>query len=494
MIRRQLALSSASLALSHFLVKILDMVALVVTARLLTPDDFGLVAIAASVLLITNAMTELPVINALVQKDQMEADDLPSAFLMTVLRGLVIGLALIALSWVIPAWFGDERLRPILWVLAIAPVLQGFASPRMVFFMRDVNYLPTAILAFVAKLFAFSATIAIAIMTSSYWALVFGMVAAPALTGLLTYFVAPWRPSFSTAAIGSIFNFAGWVTIAKTIHTFSLQSDRFFIGLILGKSSLGQYTIGSDISSLATYTFAQPLSEPLFSAFSRMKSDKAKLANAYLRGQQILVAAILPLGIGVSLLAERLVALLLGNGWDQVVPVMQWLAPAVGAQLIIVPLQSAILALGKSRTLAIREAVAILIRLPITIFAAWSFGFVAAVIARSLTSFLVILVNLQIARSALGLGITKQIFGCWRSIASALVMACVLHIIQSYLPISIDAWERIANLAILVVTGGVVYACSHLILWRISGMPDGVEKLLENAIANILKRKDHHEK
>lgn len=479
LIGRKVALGTATIAALQLLAKSLDLIALIVLARLLTPADFGLVAIATAILLIANSVTELPVIDVLVQRPSIDKADVDTAFTLNLLRGGLVASVIMLLAWPVASFYSDDRLIPILLLLALAPLAQSLNSPALVHFLRRVEYGPSARSMLIGKICGVCCSVILALTTGSYWALIGGLILAPAMTAVCTYFMAPYRPRLRLKGSRSILGFAGWVTVSRIIWTLSMQADRIFVGRILGKAPLGYYTMGSDIASLATYAVAGPVLQPIFSGFSRIKGDPERLRRAYLKSQQALLMVVLPFGVGLAAVANHLIPLLLGAEWTSVIPVIWWLAPVVALQMLSVPVQAVAMALAQPRALAMREALGLIIRLPVTLVAAWYGGLVGAAVARSLTGVIIILLNLMIARNLVDISVHRQILNGWRSLLSALVMAGV--VLLPNLAFSLNhasTWEAGLVLVFQVLMGGVTYVGMHFGLWKLCGEPDGSEKFL----------------
>ncbi|MFT4253979.1 MAG: oligosaccharide flippase family protein, partial [Caulobacter sp.] len=223
MIGNSVLKSAGLMAASQILAKTLDFVALLILARLLLPEHFGLVALATSVLMIASAVTELPASDALVQRGEVTEADVASAFTLTVLRGVVVSLALLLLATPMAILLKDARLEAILRVLAIAPLIQGFASPAMVLSLRKVNYAPLAVSQLLGKIFAFVAIVVTAKLTGSYWALVVGQVANAVISVLVTHIAAPYRFRMSLKGVVEILSFTTWVTLARAMFMLNQQ-------------------------------------------------------------------------------------------------------------------------------------------------------------------------------------------------------------------------------------------------------------------------------
>ncbi|MCK0206427.1 lipopolysaccharide biosynthesis protein [Starkeya koreensis] len=475
MLGHRVALGAALLTALQLLTRCIDMLALVVMARLLTPADFGLVALAASVLLIASAVTDIPVAHALVQRDSIEPQDIDTAFTLNLARGLAVMLIIGLAAGPMVGIYEDARLAPILYALSLVPLLTALASPALVHFQRRIEYGPTARSQLVGKFCGVLVALATALATHSYWALIVGQLASAFISTAVTYRYAPYRPRLRLGGAGDILKFTGWLTASRIISTLNLQSDRFFIGHMLGKSQLGQYTMGSDIASIATYTFANPIMQTMFGGFSRLQSEAGRLRAAYLKGQQVLVIFLLPLGVGLSVVADRLVPLVLGPNWDAAVTVIVWLGPVVALQVLYLPLMSLSMAMGRPGVVTLREAINLGCRLPATLAGAWYYGLLGAVVARSVGGAFIIFLTLTLARRFLHVSVLHQLANVGRSLASTLAMIAATLLAKHWLAPSDALAGEIANLLVFVLAGAGAYVATHVGLWLAAGRPEGAE-------------------
>lgn len=480
--RKKIVLGAAIVGTAQIFSRLFDVISISVIARFLTPADFGLVSIATSILFVVTAVTQLPISDVLVQKKNLERADLDTAFTLNVVRCTLIFIVLTAAAKPIAAFFSDMRIENIIYVISFTTLFQGFTSPSMVYFARNLNYRPSAISQIAGKTVGITASISIAVISKSYWALIIGMVASPLVTAVLTFIMAPYRPKIDFSRWRGIMGFAGWVSVSRTISALNQQADRIFIGKILGKTQLGYYTTGSDFASLATYAVAEPILQPIFSGFSRISGDLAHMRRAYLNAQQSVTMVVLPFGVGTAAVAKSLIPIMLGPGWDAVIPVVMWLAPFIALQAITVPVQAVVMALARPRVFAMREALYLCFRLPLTIFAAWQYGLIAAVIARSISSIFYIYMNSSIIKAVIGIGNLYQIFNVWRSVISSILMGvCVFYIQREFS-------GGILVLIASVIVGIVVYFSCHFGLWFLSGRREGAETFLLETVDGVVGR------
>jgi O-antigen/teichoic acid export membrane protein len=179
---------------SRIVAKAIDLVLLLCLARLVGPDQFGLVAIAMAVVFVVEALFELPVAATLIRVDALTPDRLHTAFTLGLLRGLVVAAMLVLLAVPLAAFSEEPRLVALLAVLSLAPACRGMASPRLVEYNRAFDPRPDAAIELGGKAVAFAVALAVAAATHSYWAIAAATVCGPLAGTVLSYIVAPLRP------------------------------------------------------------------------------------------------------------------------------------------------------------------------------------------------------------------------------------------------------------------------------------------------------------
>ena len=151
--------------------RVIDLATMLILAHILLPKDFGLVAIAMSVIYIIEAALELPVSQALVRLQAIEPAHYDTAFTLSLLRGLALGLIVCAVSWPFAKFYSDLRLLPLVCLLSIAPAARGLVSPRLADFSRDLDFSPDFTMEIFGKVAACLIAIIFGLTTRSYWAI-----------------------------------------------------------------------------------------------------------------------------------------------------------------------------------------------------------------------------------------------------------------------------------------------------------------------------------
>jgi O-antigen/teichoic acid export membrane protein len=384
------------------------------------------------------------------------------------------------------AAYDDPRLVPLTLALGLAPVARGLASPRLAHLSRQFEFRAQMLVEVGGKAAAFVASVTVALAFRSHWALIAGMIAAPALSSALSYAVAPYRPRLSLHEARSIFAFSGWLTLSQALNQLNWQLDRFVIGGRLGTATLGQYAVGSELASLPTQAPVQPMMAALFAGFARVAHDRDRFRAAYLAAQAMVMALALPIGFAVSALSAPLVALALGPEWADASFVVAVLAPVFALQMLAGPAQSAAMAAGATRAIFRRDVVAFALRVPLVLAGLALGGFAGVVWARVVSGLAVVVLNMGIMRRLTGAGVGAQLAAPWRSLAAAGAMFAVLTALGPLDPGGGEAAARALFVAAAAAAGGAVYVAVHLLLWLVARRPAGPETRLLTLAARLV--------
>jgi PST family polysaccharide transporter len=477
MLARKVFVASAVLSTGRLAVRFLDLIAALLIARFLTPADFGMVSLAIALLMTLRAVTELPVSEALIRSEDLTRADIDTAFTLSLLRGLTVAGLLAAAAWPMARIYDDPRLADLTMALAIAPLAMAVRSPQLVKFSRAVNYVPATVLDIGTRLAGFAASVALVLASGSYWALIVGLVVPPIIAAPISYLVAPYRPRLSLASWKAILAFAGWVSLSRLIATANSEIDRFFIGGVLDKAAVGFFAMGRSVATTASWAIGMPLMQAMFPGFARIQSDRSRVQAAYLKGQGLVVATVMPLGFGLGLVAQPLVALALGDQWQPVAQVIAVLAPVGALATMTMPVHAVVLALGRPKPLVVRDFLAMVLGIPAVIVGALWFGLMGAVYARMLGSLVQVLLNLQILKRTLGLSVTTQLGNSWRS---AVAVGAMSGVLLAFRPLADGNGTvgQVVELAAATGLGAISYLAVHGLLWLIAGKPFGPERLV----------------
>jgi len=465
----------AWLGAAKIVVNLLALCSTVVLARLLTPADFGLVAIVMALLAIVESVTDLSLASALIHHQNPTEDHFHTAWSLNLTRGLLIAAVFACAAPYVADYYHDSRLTEIMWVIGASIFVTGFNNPKLVVLTRDLIFWQQFVMTVSQKLAGFVVGVTLAFIFKSYWAIVGGTVASQLVGVIVTYMVVPYRPRFSYRYTREIWSFSVWLTLGKMINTINWKFDHLMIGSYLGTKALGFYTVGDNLAAMPTREAIQPLESTLFPGFKHLVHDKLRLRNAYVSAQGVITALALPLGVGFAVISHPLVLLLMGEKWLPIVSIIQVLSCIFVLQTIASQVHPLAMALGKTKMLFYRDAVSICIRIPIIVGGMIVGGLIGLIYARAVTGILALGINMFLVRNLIDLNVTSQVTSNIRSILSVIMMGVSIFFIQSWWGAEENSFELGKLLALLVSVGFIVYISSHLGFWMLMKKPSGPE-------------------
>lgn len=472
----RIAIGAMVLLIGQFSVRALGVLSLAVLARLLTPADYGIVALGFIAVDMGTKFSELQIANALVRLETIPDKAYDSAFTLSLIRGFVVGGVLFALAEPIAAVMGEPTLEPVLRWLALIPVIEGFRSPRMVDLTRRIDFSREAMIAVSTKALFLVVAIVLALLWRDYWALVAGMIASSLLGLVLAHVVAPYRPRLSFAYWRMFIGFGGWLTLSTIFSFANSKFGAVLVGWRLGAEVLGQYHIGDQLATMATNQLSIPLVRAVYSGLARVGKDPEHLRRAYRRAQVITLGFILPIGIGSALVASELVMVLAGPQWGDAVSVVQIVAPIIAVSMITSGAQALVMVRGDTRAIFLCNLANFLFRIPVFIPALLYGGFMGLLWGRVAAGAFSTFSMLWLVQRGSGEPIWGPFVAARRSFAAAAAMTAATLALAAALPDPGAAFvDNAVALAAKAGLAGAVYAAVHLALWRIEGRPEGFE-------------------
>ena len=305
----------------------LGFVSVLLLANLLTPADFGVVAIATAVSAAVEGLSQLGVRDALVRLKEDHSDYFNTAFTIQAGRGLVTGGLVAASAGYAAEVMAEPRITGILWVLAGTTVVSGFENIGVVRFNRALEFRVLFLLQAAPRLLGFMVTTLLAFLLHSYWALVVGGAIAKLGGVAASYVMSPHRPRFGTAGWRYLVHFSFWTWMGGLVLVVLQRADPFLLGPVLGTGVFGLYVLAGEIAALPVTELLEPASAALFPGLALARRGGTNPATMGLSIAGALALFTVPFSIGISACSGYLVVALLGPKWDAAQPliaIMAW--------------------------------------------------------------------------------------------------------------------------------------------------------------------------
>jgi O-antigen/teichoic acid export membrane protein len=444
---------SAWMISMRWAIRLTGLISTIILARLLTPKDFGVVAIAMIVVGMLETLSATGQVAAIIRHRDPTRDHYDTAWTISVIIGFGIGAAIFLIAPLTKIYFHDDRSILVMQCLALRAIMSGFDNIGMLDFKRDLQFGRVFGYSIYAKLVSFVVTIALAVTLRNYWALVGGILCGQLARTVLSYVVHPYRPRISFAKMSEIWSFSIW-TFIRSIGTYLLtQVDVIAVGGATGASSMGRYTVAKDVASSPTDEIVYPMTSVLFPVMARYQHDPVQLSQLYLRVVSWVLIIGSSTGIGIWLVAPDMVRLVLGQKWVSITPLIGWLAVNASIEALNGGAYTTLDVLGLpylgARLQWFRVAVMAAAMFPVAYF---THNLLDLVITRFIATGILIPPLLLVAGRRVGVAPRDYGLACWRPFAAGGVMALAVWSMNQILP-----FTGPGRLGVDIVLCGLIY-------------------------------------
>ena len=400
----------------------------IVVIRLLTPGDYGLLAMATVFMGFLSLVAEAGMGLALIQSPKLDDETLRRIFGVVI----VVNCALFGLQFVtaplVAKFFDEERLVLILRVLAVQFLLMIFAVIPGALLMRKLDFKRQSMIGLAGSVLGSLSSLALALTGHGVWALVWSSLVSLAFTMIALNFVEPFlrRPEFSLQGTRRLIVVGGQVTAARALYFVYSQADVFIGGRIFGKDLLGFYSISLHLASLPVQKISSVVNQIAFPAFAEAQHDTAAVPWHMLKGIRLLSFLSFPVLWGISSIAPEIVDVLLGPKWEAAKVPLQ-LLPLVMPITILSPfLNTAFQGIGKTGVVLWNATTACVI-LPAAYWIGAHWGLLGMSLAWLIGFPFVFYLNLRRMLPIVGLKLS-QVLGAaaWPAAAAVVMYACVM--------------------------------------------------------------------
>ena len=490
-IERRIAKSAAWMVMSRFAIRGIGLVSTIILARLLRPEDFGLVALAAAIVGGLDALSQCGFDMALFQRGAATRGHYDTVWTLTVARNAIIAILVAAFAGPVALFFGDPRLHEVMYFFAGGMLVEGLFNVGIIDFRKELNFHREFAFQTAVKFVSFIAIITLALLWRNYWALVIGGLCGK-ITGLvLSYALHPYRPRYSLSEWKGLIGFSRWMLVTNIGYFFSGRIETFTIGRVVNVHALGVYEISNEISNLPTGEIVWPIQRALYPGYAKVGNDRGRLARNYIDGFAVIMMIALPAALGIVVTAQLIIEVFLGAKWYEALPLLQILSIAGVLRIGYANTGPVILALGRAKLISYLSIINVSLMVAFVIPGAIIEGTKGAAFGSLGASLVTLAINVAMTLRLTHTSVLRLILSIWRSIAAGTIMACAVASLITLWPHTGMPANADLKLAMAVICGVFVYVGAHLGFWRLAGSPAGSESVVLAAIAPQL-RKIHH--
>jgi lipopolysaccharide exporter len=467
----------------------LGMLSTLVLVRLLTPADFGIVALVMTIAQGLDQISAIGVEQAIIRADKPSRRLYDTGFTINVIRGLMMASLLAIIAVPVAHFFGDHRLVKIIYVAAFGSAIGAFENIGIVDFRRFIAFDKEFQLNVFPRVASIIVAIVLAATLHSYWALIGAILTSQALTIGLGYWLHPFRPRFCLVEWREISGYSFWSWLISVLGVLRSSSDNLIIGHFFGPAKVGIYGVGGEIAALPSTELVAPLCRAAFGGFAVARRQGDNGAETFLRLLGLMAVLTVPMGLGLSLVADPVIRLAFGAAWLGAAPLVHLLG--VAGILTIFGSVSATLFAANAwlKTMMLVNISIAALRVTLLIVLVPRFGIMGAAMAAAITDIGDQLIYLTMTLRKLDIAFSTVISRVIRTLLAAAAMAFVLVVLGL-------GWHDLPGkplalgeqLAEAIVLGASVYIAVLIGLWVAVGRPEGVETDAFAFLLRISKR------
>lgn len=334
-IKTRVARGGMAVGVSTALRSILEFMATLVTARLLTPADFGLVGMVLAVIGFVDMFKDLGLATVTVQREQLSREQLSGLFWVTVAVGAGLTL-LTALAAPLISWgYSQPSLTNITLVLSSCLFVSALSVQHQALLKRELKFERLAIVQTVSTVASVATVIGGALAGLGVWALVLRQLAGPLSGGLSAWLLTRWVPGRAPrSGMRELLGMGGHVTGFQVANYVERNLDNVLIGRFAGAFQLGCYSRAYDLLRLPLQQIGEPAGTVAMPTLSRLTSEPERYRDAYLRMARAVLLFTVPLTPFLIVCADWLIRLAFGPQWSEAVPMFRLL----GIAMVVKPL------------------------------------------------------------------------------------------------------------------------------------------------------------
>ncbi|MBT9314588.1 MOP flippase family protein [Leptothoe spongobia TAU-MAC 1115] len=434
-----------------------------VLARLLSPDDFGLLGMATIVIGFVNLFKDLGTSSAIIQKSEISDSLVHSIFWVNVAFGIAGTLVLLLVAPLIAAFYSEPRLIPVLRLLSLTFGISGLSILQKALLEKDLAFNALAKIELAAVVLGALIGIGMAFMGLGVWSLVYQAIVVAGVTTLLTLGAIRWRPKlfFSLKDIQQVSSYSLNLTGFNIFNFFARNADYLLIGKFLGTEALGYYTLAYRLMLYPLQNISTVITRVMFPTFVQIQNDNVRFKQAYLKVVSTIALVTFPMMMGLLVLSEPFVMTFFGDKWQPVILLLMILSPVGLLQSIVTTVGTIYTAKGRTdwmfiwgvgSGLVVTTAIAIGLRWDI-IGVATAYAIAVAVLSYH---------NFAIPFQLIELRVRNMLRVLWRPFMVSICMLAVLVGLKMWiLPVT---FAPSVVLAVLVVSGLTSYLLASWLL------------------------------
>jgi len=289
----------------------------VILARILTPSQFGVYGIALLVLGFLEILTETGINVVLIQEEGKTDKYISTAWIVSVFRGILISLIILALAPFIATFFDSPNAFNLIRFASLIPFVRGFINPSIAKFQKELQFNKEFWFRFLLFFVDTAFAISLGIITKSEYAFIWGMFIAAIIEVSISFFIVKPVPKveFDFTKVKKVIARGKWITFAGIFEYLFQHLDDIVVGRLLGTAPLGLYQQAYRVSTLPISEVGEVFNKVTFPTYTKISEDRERLKKAFLKVTSVISLLVIPFGLVLFFFAKEVVLILLGNNW-----------------------------------------------------------------------------------------------------------------------------------------------------------------------------------
>ena len=302
--------------------RILGFFSIIILARLLSPEDFGVMAIIVISIQLTETLSNIGSEQYFIQKNNANNDDLNCAWTSNLIIKTSASVLFAVIAPIIATFFHYQHIIPALLSISLLPFITALSNGNIIKLKKELNYKKFVFIATLAKLMANVSAMAAAVYLANYWALVIGALLNSLLYSLFSYLFIKQRAHWGLENWQQQFQFSKWIILKGLIGHIRAKFDVWYASTIQGISALGGYNFAKDLALLPSRELLSPISEVFFTAIAKSENNSNEQKLKIRKAITIIYIIALPIAFGWTIIAEPFTQVVLGDKWLPYIPTL----------------------------------------------------------------------------------------------------------------------------------------------------------------------------
>lgn len=334
---------------------VLNLGSTMVLARILSPHDFGLIAMVMAVTSFIMVFKDLGLSMATVQRFEINHGQVSTLFWINIIFSVLLMLITLALAPAVAWFYKDPRLVAVTAALSTALLFGGMTVQHQALLRRQMRLSALTTIDVLSMAGGILTAILCAWRSMGYWSLVWMQIVTAFINAVGVWLVSGWIPGrpVRRAGVRSMIAFGGYLTAFSFVNYFARNFDNVLIGRFSGAQSLGFYSRAYSLLLFPIGQIVAPMTSAAVPALSQLQNDPIRYRNYYLKGLNLIAYLTFPLVIALAILSAEVVELVLGKQWMDAVPIFRVLAITAMFQPIVSTVGWIYISLGQTRRMAI---------------------------------------------------------------------------------------------------------------------------------------------